>query len=365
MHSLVSKAIIAAKISVVTDSDSQNLYSLANQLGMLPHLHALFKALAPARSKLKAQYNALNLKSALYESCGSNPDLGTELSKNFQEHILNYGFKYLLVDKCIDSIEEVFEDTEDSDFSIEISDFEGISSYELSTKPLHVKISKQFGKYRIFLVSEIIELFQYETPNAQLLSDSGKQFQSQMRLKKRWIAPVWHKVIVDTESKNRIFLIDANSLVKNETSADKATAITHLLSTRYWRAAAAGQWKRVTFFKAIDAIYSNPRIGEVWGGYFYTDTGSRFLPDSSGSGCDLRADPFQIGGQSASKKVQFTKLNVAWPLLAACPKIWLHGSSEMLEQPEKSLPWILVKFSTDETDNQQFLNEVLSNAAWT
>ena len=347
------------------------IYLHASGRGLLPQLHALFLGCSKKDSKLKSQYHWRNLQATLIQECKTDPDIGVLVTNQYLTFFNDFGRKHLLVghidEKMRIDVAKCLTELNELSWYVESSELLNDESPEADTQPLTIAhIKKSENNAIIFILHEKVPMFSYVSPDDSLLSDAGRQFKSQIRLKKRTVVTGVHKVVFSSAAELQVCLIDPSSIVQNETAADKAAAIHRVIFAKlgfHRDRVVSPKW--ISFFPAIRKLYEDKTAGEICGGYFYTSTGSRFLNNSRGTGCDLREDPFQQGGEKASpESIDFVKLDVVWSDEPGEARVGLHGSSEMFEHSESSLPWIEVIFSADNGGSASFLKKVLDYANW-
>jgi hypothetical protein len=357
-------------IPVIDSVSPKDLDDSSTDKNLRPSLHALFRQVAPKESRVREQYHWKNLRLALLE-CDDDEKTATAIANLYCSYYLNFGRKFMLIEQLAPSAQTQPEETTAPSLfpltpALDSASILHDESPEAQESPLEVigAVGGQ-GNDIALVLRESISTFSFETPDDSLLSEAGRQFKNNMKVKKRTVVTGYHKVIIDADRKLRIFLIDPITLVK-ESPGDKALAVLQAVSRFGVKADfCPPMTSRVAFFQAIDALYKDNDLaaGQVWGGYFYTSAGTRFLNNSRGSGTDLRKDPFQMGGiQASPQSPVFIKLEVGWPDVGA--SVDLNGTGDMLNNPQTSLTWIEVTFSTINGGNAAFLAKVLDYAYW-
>ena len=283
--------------------------------------------------------------------------------KIFFKYLVNFGNKYLLISTNTEQVVDSKRDNDDLKTTDETSligeeaIFLDNEAPDAEESPLKIVLSmKSASNDHVIILHESKKDYYYETPDEHLLSAVGIQFKAQMKLKKATVNQYWHKIIIDYKHRYRIALVDERSLESNETPADKETTIIKLLKAKNW-VNEHNYPSRVKFFPAIEKVFNDKNIGEICGGYFYTDSGTRYMSSTKGSGTDLRAEPIE-------GTLSFIKLDISWPQNPGSPKLWLHGSSEMLERANESLNWSKMIFSSQIGSEANFLEEILNYASW-
>lgn len=281
----------------------------------------------------------------------------------YLSYFINFGSKFLIVERYDGDI--AIPSIDSSPLTVDKEHIFRNEDQEAEEESYSVNGTSTNNDIFCYLIHEKIQVFESEEPPKEFLSEAGQAVKSQMRLKKRYIMPLCHRVIFDTKNKLRIILVDSRSLRVSENPTDKAKSLTRFLESFTWKLKSHPDWKALKFFQSIAEIYSDQNVGEVTGGYFYTTSGSRYLNTSLGSAVDLRQEPFQLGGQGAVGGIpEFIKIDVCWPEVLGVPRVWIHGSSEMRDYPEKALGSIKVDFSTLKDGEADFLREVINKGNW-
>lgn len=370
----VLKTLNNSSINIeIEDLNVSEMIAFAQSKERLPELHSTYQLISPKNSKLKSYYHFMNLQSALDKDCKDDPSLLSQLSKLFVNYYINFGKKYLLISELRYPDAKKGEitgalDVASTEFSIEKETIFDNESTDTTTEYLNIiNISKNTEGDFIIFMKETIGTYSLVTPSDLFLSEAGKQTREQLFLKKRTIKPGIHKLVVTKDLGCIIYLIDPNTLNRNETSADKAAMCNYILLKFLKKSDQIAEFalKPVYFFEAIQKLWDDKNVGIATEGYFQTSAGANFASSSKTKGSDLRDDPFQLGGQEADPgKLNFSKLRITWDS-SNLPRIFLNGSSEMFTTPKQSLPFVKTTFIPDNAGKPcDFLDKVFEYATW-
>jgi hypothetical protein len=349
-----------------------DIYDSASDKKTLPQLYSLYADIKPAGSKLKSNYHWANLKSSIQEDLQAHIELEAELTGKYISYLAHFAKKHLILEEIdSSSLKNDFNGynfATDLQWSPERTNLINNKTPEATISPMRVVSHQQDAAGNIsFLLQESVEGFYYANPPSAFLSETGREFQSSMRLKQRVVMTGFNKVIINADFNLRVILIDPSTLVGSETATDKAMAAVSAIRSVVAKPSKYEETKSpVAFFPAVKRIYEDGSVGQVVGGYFYTSSGGRYIHNSKGSGSDLRKDPFQQGGElaSATEPINFIKIDVEWAQAPGKPYINLNGSADMFERPDISLHSMEVGFSTASGGAAAFLKKPLDYGKW-